>query len=335
VQNADIAALWDCHVFNAGFLVVRPSAVTRRLYEIAREMAKSPATNDQQAVNKAIQMLTLPADDGRALRVNVLDLKRFFSGFYYFDMYGEKIPKICNGGEPQIKSVCPLAVHNNWIIGKQAKIYRFREHLMWKYDGDDQYYTSETRKYLTYTNPKPTAYDSLKNVMERQMSALKTALTIGHLLNRVVILPTFICGMPTAYAQCRLNAIIQIKIFDDHFTGLYRESSFLRHPKVPNSVKQDLADQPSAILTSLADIIRLCSEVNARVLHISNLDRIKIDTNDASFDREFRSKLQSVFQPSRYRHVRRHLDPPQLSIKSQQVLHLLKNVRVIQTVMHE
>jgi len=55
--------------------------------------------------------------------------------------------------------VRPLVVHNNWIVGKQAKVYRFREHLMWQYDsGAEQYYSSQTRCYLTYANyPTPTA----------------------------------------------------------------------------------------------------------------------------------------------------------------------------------
>ena len=29
-----------------------------------------------------------------------------------------------------------LIVHNNWITGQEAKIFRFREHGLWLVDGD-------------------------------------------------------------------------------------------------------------------------------------------------------------------------------------------------------
>jgi hypothetical protein len=29
---------------------------------------------------------------------------------------------------------CVSVVHNNWIVSREAKIYRFKEHLMWMYD---------------------------------------------------------------------------------------------------------------------------------------------------------------------------------------------------------
>jgi len=81
---------------------------------------------------------------------------------------------------------------------------------------------------------------SAKNVTKRELSALKTALAIGHLLNRVVILPRFHCGL--AHSECPLNSLIHIKTFDSVFSGQYRENSFLRHPKVPDSVKQGVTD---------------------------------------------------------------------------------------------
>jgi len=314
VQNADIALLWDARVFNAGFLVVRPSTVSQQVYQSVRQMTKNTSIDDQTALNNAISTMMRQEEHGQVLRVNVLDRNHFLSGFYYFDKYGRRLPKFCDDSKPSNKFICPLVVHNNWIIGKEAKIYRFREHLMWLYDGDDQYYSSETRKYLTYTNPKPTTLAALKNMMEHQISALKTALAIAHLLNRVVILPAFQCG--STGRRCFLNWIIHIKIFDDHFSGRYRESCFLRHSKVPDSVKQSVIDRPFSlrlnqqyrydVLVSGTDVMRLFSEVNAKVLNISNLQRIKIDINDGYFDREFRSKLQTAFRRSRYRKSHRH-----------------------------
>ena len=32
-----------------------------------------------------------------------------------------------------------MVVHNNWIVSREAKIYRFKEHFMWMYDKDFYY----------------------------------------------------------------------------------------------------------------------------------------------------------------------------------------------------
>jgi len=313
VQNADIAALWDAGAFNAGFLVVRPSALSQQLYQTIRQMtSRRRRIDDQRALNRAIRMMKKDVERGRGLRVNVLDRKQFMSGVDYFEKSGRMFPRLLDDGKPSRKLVDPLVVHNNWIVGKEAKIYRFREHLMWLYDGSNQYYSSETRRYLTYTNPKPTTSSNItpKNVVERELSALRSALAVGHLLNRVVILPRFHCGV--AHRQCPVNSVIHIKTFDSIFSGRYRESSFLRHPKVPESVKQGVTDrrfslnvsQTSDVLVAGTGVItRLFGELRAKVLNITNLLQVKIDTADSYFDHEFTSKLQSAFRRSRYRQV--------------------------------
>jgi len=304
VQNADIAALWDNDTFNSGFLVIRPSSLTRMLYQMTLQISNTIGLMDQMALNEAIRMMQMHSEGKRALRVKALDKNRFLNGFLYFWKYARKLSEICDGEERTNKSVCPLVVHNNYIIGKQAKIYRFREHLMWQYDGEDQYYTSETRKYLAYTNPKPTTNVTSEVLMESQMSALKTALVVGYLLNRVVILPIFYCDMRIVHRQCHLELVVDVATFDDCFSGGYRENSFLRHPKVPDSVKQGLVNRQfilnadetcDDVLVSRkpVDVMRLFNEVSAKVLYISNLCRIKIDLNDGYFDHEFISKLKN------------------------------------------
>ena len=145
---------------------------------------------------------------------------------------------------------------------------------------------------------------SAKNVTKRELSALKTALAIGHLLNRVVILPRFHCGL--AHTECPLNSLIHIKTFDSVFSGQYRENSFLRHPKVPDSVKQGVTDlhinQTSSTLLSGADIVRLFSGESARVINLNDeLLRVGIDMGDGSFDHRFSSKMRSAFRPCSYR----------------------------------
>ena len=168
---------------------------------------------------------------------------------------------------------------------------------MWLYDGNDRYYSSETRKYLTYTNPKPT---TPKNATERELSALRTSLAIGHLLNRVVILPRFHCRN----LDCPLNSIIHIKTFDARFSGRYRESSFLQHPKVPDSVKEGVADGHDIRNMNRLEMMRMFGEMSAKVLNLGNLQRVKVDLDDRSLDRELSSKLRTAFRRARYRQLR-------------------------------
>jgi len=45
---------------------------------------------------------------------------------------------------------------------------------------------------------------------------------------------------PPIFFECPLNALLHMASFDAVFDGAYRENSFLRHPKVPESVKTDI-----------------------------------------------------------------------------------------------
>merc|ERR1711959_4808 len=67
---------------------------------------------------------------------------------------------------------------------------------------------------------------------------------------RIVVLPTFGCYRCELYglgskrgvcspreARCPLNALFEIKPFEEQLSGRYRESSFLEHRLVPESVK--------------------------------------------------------------------------------------------------
>ena len=82
--------------------------------------------------------------------------------------------------------------------------------------------------------------------------SLITAMTLGKLLNRVVILPKFNCygctcpGCANMHAcqrvsnDCAFNALFHVKSFDSHFPGKYREHAFLKHPKVPDRIKSSI-----------------------------------------------------------------------------------------------
>jgi len=313
VQNADIAPLLDNRALNAGFIVINPSPLSQQLYRTIRRITSSRRIDDQKALNKAIRMTKRHRKrDETVLRVNVLDKNQFLSGVNYFEKSKRKFPKLSDGCKPLNESKCPLVVHNNWIVGKEAKIYRFREHLMWLYDGDDRYYSSETRKYLTYANSKPTASNNSlpKNVTERELSALRTALAIGHLLNRVVILPRFHCR----HGECPLNSIVHIKTFDARFSGCYRESSFLQHPKVPDSVKRGLVNRElvmhgnvqsstDVVKMSRSDILQRFGDETAAVLDVGSLLGIEMSFNETSDESKFVSILRQTFRRSNYRQL--------------------------------
>jgi len=309
--NYDIAPLLDATIYNAGFVAVKATAGCRRVYILSREMTmKSKSLDDQAALNRAIGKVK---KERSSFGVRALDRNIFLSGLNYFDNSGRLFPRDeeCN---PLNVSRCPAVVHNNWIVSKEAKIYRFREHLMWLYDGDDQYYSSETRKYLTYTNPKPTTSSGLshKNVTEHELAALRTALAMGHLLNRVVILPRFHCRN----LECPLNSIVRIKTFDASFANCYRESSFLQHPKVPDSVKRGLINRElvmhrNRILESSTavikmfrnDILQRLGDTTAAVVNVGSLLGVEISFNETTDGSNFVRILRHTFRRSAYRQL--------------------------------
>jgi hypothetical protein len=153
------------------------------------------------------------------------------------------------------------------------------------------YYSSDVRKYLVYDNPLrttwPTEFTSGDDdyAFVEQMNALRSALALGRLLERVVILPRFHCNVSSpasraapsvadrakisryaggkrplggnvgstskappmqfnlTFIECPLNSLLNLVAFDAAFDGAYRESSFLRHPKVPEVVKTGITDR--------------------------------------------------------------------------------------------
>jgi len=312
--NYDIAPLWDASTYNAGFVAIKATAGCRQIYILSTEMTnKSKSLDDQAALNRAIGKVK---KERSSFGVRALDRNIFLSGFSYFEESGRLFPRDNECNTLNV-SRCPAVVHNNWIVSKAAKIYRFREHLMWLYDGDEQYYSSETRKYLTYTNPKrakPTTSSGLshKNVTEHELSALRTALAIGHLLNRVVILPRFHCRN----LECPLNSIVCIKTFDASFAGCYRESSFLQHPKVPHSVKQGLINrelvmhrnkflESSTAVNKIFrnDILQRLGDTTAAVVNVGSLLGVEISFNETTDESSFVRIVRHTFRRSTYRQI--------------------------------
>ena len=139
-----------------------------------------------------------------------------------------------------------ILVHNNWIVSYSNKEYRFKELLLWQVDKDG-YYSSKSTKYITYQNTQDFGVSQTK---PEELNALKTAFILGHILNRIVILPKFFChGCPKDKCQmkrhfkalCAAHVHYNMRMFDTFLRNKYREHVFLQNALVPHVVKTSIS----------------------------------------------------------------------------------------------
>ena len=228
-RECDLQITSDKRIGNSGFYLVRPTPGGIELHQKAWDNAKAkPNISNQKQLNKVAKKL----QSEKKLKSCTLSLKQFPCGQTYF----EEQHRMFAGDNPCKECVM---VHDNWIVGGKAKIYRLKEHLLWYVDTDG-YYSDKNRQYIAYEN----ALDFGGKTAEYEAEALKSALSIGHLLNRTVILPAFhckgcqfeVCKSPSK--RCAFNANYHVANFDKAFQDAYREHVFLRHELVPKEVKQ-------------------------------------------------------------------------------------------------
>lgn len=182
--SCDAAILWDGVVHNAGFLYVHSTPSAILLYEDMQKTAETTGKDDQTALNDALHRL------GKKISFITLPIKKYACGKYFYELRrnsGDGLPA------DYVKDV--VVVHNNWIVGIEAKVYRFKEMQQWYYDGN-AYYSSETTRYLVYENtePKSVLVEKAEIGWEKEKMALQNALMIGAVLNRAVIFPQFHWG---------------------------------------------------------------------------------------------------------------------------------------------
>jgi len=187
---------------NAGFMLIRANKTTVQLYmEMMARALQNPMSEDQGNINKIVHK--------RHIKYRVLSSNQFVCGLDYFEK-----PKryFADTAKP-----CPecVVVHNNWIVSKQAKVYRFKEMLQWVVDVKG-YYSSTSERYLMYNDSNTTSDDTM------QKRALINALAISQILNRTLILPKLHC---TKHAECPFNSRYYIRHLDQYFPR-YRESVF-------------------------------------------------------------------------------------------------------------
>jgi len=311
MKHWDLAAMRDETVYNSGFIVLKPTAVNRGIYTMMQDISRNAKhLHDQNALNIAIGSLHRKQIQTRA---TYLDNSLYVDGVRYFEHMRPLLPSTDDPCSSVNKTKCPvLVVHNNWIVSKQAKTYRFREHFMWSYDGKDGYYSSQSRNYIMYTNPAPIT-PNMQELRTLQMTSLETALALGYLLDRTVILPRFYCS--TDAKPCLLNSHIRIATFDKVFGGKYRESNFLQHPKVPDVVKQYMSHQPlflhgtrlspssKQFTVDSKTVVSFYHSKKERLINFGILAGIKITFSDNSTENEFHQKVHKAFLLSDYRQL--------------------------------
>ena len=188
---------------NSGFFLVRASEWGLAFLGRALQVASHPTEvgrvvmRQQEAVNRALVMMRRKR--ATPLTVRVLPMEQFPNGVAYFERPFRRMFAYQNPCDE-----CVI-VHNNYIMGTPAKVYRFREHLLWRVDEPEGYYTSTQTRYLEFGNPNPEA------TLRQEVDALTTAFQLAAILDRVVILPPFHCHGCTSRSPGTMDAVVSTK----------------------------------------------------------------------------------------------------------------------------
>ncbi len=132
-----------------------------------------------------------------------------------------------------------VAVINDEVFTREAKIYRFKEMHFWNLNIEG-YYTDTKRQYIMFDNPY--TFGNSTETMIEELKALRNALAMGQILQRFVILPRFHCvaqeDIDNEIQYCNLHDVLRLEEFQQSFMGRYREHAFLWHHKVPSKVRK-------------------------------------------------------------------------------------------------
>ncbi len=247
-EACDLHVTQDRVQANSGFIYVRPTAASKYLYHTAWGLyQKYHQASDQSYLNSALRVLE---NEGSPVRVKLLPRSTFQCGVYYFQEGGREFA----GDRPPCTDC--VMVHNNYIGSLAAKVYRFKENLLWV-DDTNEYYSSSKAKYLTYDNP----HYFKDKTWEYEIDALKSALRIAKILNRILILPRFHCcecekrRCESDRHRCSMLSLLNVKTFDQEFHGQYREHVFLQNPLVPQKYKESSGTIHAVVAASNSDIL--------------------------------------------------------------------------------
>jgi len=200
------------------------------LSQVVMVQRSNPRIRQQVAVNKVLQ-----SSGKNSLTVHVLPQANWPCGAVFFQRQARRMfawHHTCTNY---------LVVHNNWIVGDEAKEYRAKEFLQWSNDVDG-YYSSSRHKYIFVGNPDP----NVSKVVEE--AALRAALMLGEILNRILILPWLRCrpnckdeGCQPGKAEldiCSLNSRYYVKLWNRMLgPNRWREMMFRYNPLTHTNVR--------------------------------------------------------------------------------------------------
>ena len=214
-SDCNVAVLAD---LDLGFMYVHPTPRSMELFIFISKVTLR-FTQTRQDITRDIY------DIMKGFKVTWLPRESFQGGHLYFELG----LRTYYGQYPCVKCV---VVQNNGLHSAPAKIYRLKENMMWTKD-TDAYYSSETKKYLLYGNP---IVGGVYDTQRLEKLALESALAIGKVLNRTVILPRFYCAYKNTH--CSLMSLYNVTLFDAAFRGMYREHVFLGNELVPEAIRE-------------------------------------------------------------------------------------------------
>ncbi len=295
------------------FAVPTPATIT-----FHKLLIKDRKNNVNKTADKIFNDVYKKMTSENKLQAKTLPWNRYPNGAYYYEN-GKRL-----WADDDVCYRC-VSIHNNWMMTYEGQRYRFKEHQQWMVDNNG-YYSKPNGKFITYNNPVN------PNDKDLDINALANALYIAHLLNRTVIFPRFHCVgchdiVCKEASHCPLNVHLSMKEFDSSFGDLYRESTFLTHPKVPRSIRKSktgiilidcLMDSRIALITgadvvytftpkqkdhgaTAEELISWFKGFNQSVLHFHSL--YQAVANPLKFDKNstFAKRLKVGFKDATYR----------------------------------
>ena len=279
-----VPATWSASpgMVMAGFFYARGGTPRTIIFikEVLDYQLRHPEQHDQQSLNQILSEL-LVAD----MTVSVMHPRLFPNGFQYF-----------HKRTVQREGIPPLVIQNNWIAGAENKRHRFREALLWKED-DDEYYAGTSDQPLRLLR-----YDATQPIVSgllRETSALKAAMRIALLTNRILLLPStcsftnssgLVPPPPLTYRGrdgsldenvlddtvdadwCTTEWFFDMGSMKEYLEGTYREGAFLEHPKAKAAFRLNSSSaSPSFFIEASPEWRLLPPQPHATILHPSNV----------------------------------------------------------------
>ena len=213
----DIQISLDRVQWNTGFMYARPTNASLELFQTAwKYFLKYHKSHDQAYIFMTLKQML----EDKTINVQELSTRQFPNGYYYFEYDRRNFRNSPSCAE------CVM-VHNNYLGTADAKIYRFKENLLWNVDTNG-YYSNPRTHYIMYSNPQ----DFRKMTWTQEVLALYNAVTLAELSERILVLPTFrccdcktrVCAHPKH--NCSLMHMLKLNAFNSKYFNRYREHVF-------------------------------------------------------------------------------------------------------------